>query len=202
MLTATYTLVSLSVEQASMRLSLLSFQKVMHVQWRHQRQLTSAQLRDVAASLGRLAHHSYWRKVDQYLIPVIRQAAPRCGPLLDELDSLNSAALASVAAVQQCAFAALDSSTQQIDALCAAVDVFCAAMTARLEKEERELFVLARKVIAGEAWFAIAHQLLAQDARARDQRRHGADTRAVVPGPGVLLPPRQQQDARLEKLIA
>lgn len=212
MLTATYTLVSLSVEQASMRVSLLAFQKYMHVQLRHQRQLTLAQLQYAAEWLGSMAQNGYWRKVDQYLIPAVRQAAPQSGPLLEELHSLNGAAMASVTCVRQYAFAALDSSGQQADLLCAAIDSFCAALTARLEKEERELFALARKVIAGDAWFAIAHQLLAQDARARDGRKPavgpaGADSSLVLLRPGLrhTVPsndPRAERQPQPEKVIA
>jgi hypothetical protein len=34
----------------------------------------------------------------------------------------------------------------------------------RIEREEQELFPVARAVISGEAWFAIANQMLAHDA--------------------------------------
>ena len=52
---------------------------------------------------------------------------------------------------------------------------------ARLEMEERELFALARRVIAGEAWFAIAYQFLAHDARMQENRRGKARVLAFVP---------------------
>lgn len=64
MLTATYILVSLSVEQASIRMSLLAFQKCMHVQLRHQRQLSLAQLQYAGDWLDRLyqaATGARWR---------------------------------------------------------------------------------------------------------------------------------------------
>ena len=74
MLTATYTLVSLSVEQASIRVSLLSFQQYMHAQLRHQRELSLSHLNYAGEWLNRLYQVGYWRKVDQYLVPAIRQA--------------------------------------------------------------------------------------------------------------------------------
>ena len=184
MLTATYTLVSLSVEQASIRVSLLSFQQYMHAQLRHQRELSLSHLNYAGEWLNRLYQVGYWRKVDQYLIPAIRQATPHADGLLDELNSLNRAALDSVHAVQRRAVAAIGSSEQQLEQqaeqLCIAIDSFCGALLARLEKEERELFALARRVIVGEAWFAIAYQFLAHDARAEENRRSKAQVLPFV----------------------
>ena len=178
MLTATYSLVSLSVEQASIRMSLLAFQKYMHVQLRHQSRLSLAQLEYAGDWLNRLYQGGYWRKVELYLIPAIRRAAPQADQLLDalldDLNGLNHAALDSVYAVQQSAVAAIDNSEQQAQQLCAAIDAFCAALFERLEKEERELFTLARKVIAGEAWFAIAYS---SSPMMRAQARRGAARR-------------------------
>ncbi|QKY08282.1 hypothetical protein [Janthinobacterium lividum] len=180
MLTATYILVSLSVEQASIRMSLLAFQKCMHVQLRHQRQLSLAQLQYAGDWLDRLYQGGYWRKVEMYLIPAIRQAAPHADGLLNEINGLNHAALESINIVQHRAGAAIDHSELQAEQLCAAIDAFCAALLQRLEKEERELFALARKVIVGEAWFAIAYQFLAHDARAQEARRGKAQVLPFV----------------------
>lgn len=184
MLTATYILVSLSVEQASIRMSLLAFQKYMQVQLRQQSRLSLAQLQYTGDWLNRLYQGGYWRKVEMYLVPAIRQAAPPADGLLDgllnELNGLNHVALESINVVQQRAGAAIDHSELQAEQLCAAIDTFCAALLQRLEKEERELFALARKVIVGEAWFAIAYQFLAHDARAQEARRGKAQVLPFV----------------------
>ncbi|MNT63758.1 hypothetical protein D3C72_2016000 [compost metagenome] len=82
--------------------------------------------------------------------------------------------------MQQRAGAAIDHSESQAEQLCAAIDAFCAALLQRLEKEERELFALARKVIVGETWFAIAYQFLAHDARAQEARRGKAQVLPFV----------------------
>ena len=190
MLTATYILVSLSVEQASIRMSLLAFQKYMQVQLRQQSRLSLAQLQYTGDWLNRLYQGGYWRKVEMYLVPAIRQAAPPADGMLDgllnELNGLNHVALESINVVQQRAGAAIDHSELQAEQLCAAIDAFCAALLQRLEKEERELFALARKVIVGEAWFAIAYQFLAHDARAQEARRGKAQVLPfVLPVPGT-----------------
>lgn len=139
MLTATYILVSLSVEQASIRMSLLAFQKYMQVQLRQQSRLSLAQLQYTGDWLNRLYQGGYWRKVEMYLVPAIRQAAPPSDGLLDgllnELNGLNHVALESINLVQQRTGAAIDHSELQAGQLCAAIDAFCAALLQRLEKE-------------------------------------------------------------------
>jgi hypothetical protein len=64
---------------------------------------------------------------------------------------------------------AVDSGTG-VAQFCAAVDDFCAALLKRLEREEQELFPVARAAISGEAWFAIANQMLAHDAYQQESR--------------------------------
>ncbi|WP_100876418.1 hypothetical protein [Janthinobacterium sp. 64] len=171
-------------------MSLLAFQKYMQVQLRQQSRLSLAQLQYTGDWLNRLYQGGYWRKVELYLVPAIRQATPHADGLLNELNGLNHAALESINVVQQRAGAAIDHSELQAEQLCAAIDAFCAALLQRLEKEERELFALARKVIVGEAWFAIAYQFLAHDARAQEARRGKAQVLPFVlpvplPAPGT-----------------
>ena len=56
-----------------------------------------------------------------------------------------------------------------------AVEHCCSLLLERLELEERELFPLARALISGETWFAIANQMLAHDT-------HQVEARAAAPG--------------------
>ena len=48
---------------------------------------------------------------------------------------------------------------------------FCTVLLQRLEKEEKELFAIARATIGGEAWFDIANKFLAHDAQVVEARR-------------------------------
>ena len=93
MLTATYTLVALSVEQANVRLSLVSFQKYVQSTLTCQQNLTLSQLEYACETLERLYQACSWRKVELYLIPALRQATQRADLLLEELSRLNGLAL-------------------------------------------------------------------------------------------------------------
>lgn len=187
MLTATYTLVALSVEQAHIRLSLLSFQKYVSSTLNRQQSLTLSQLEYACETLERLYQACHWRKVELYLIPALRQATERADQLLDELSRLNASALAVVRRLKH----NLEQGVQDDGAAQAvreSIDNFCTALLQRLEKEEKELFAIARSAICGEAWFAIANKLLAHDAKVAEARRSGGDARPPDAEPIAIVP--------------
>lgn len=194
MLTATYTLVALSVEQASVRLSLLSFQKYMRSTLMQQNRMTLSQLEYACENLNTLYQACHWRKTEMYLIPALRDATERADQLLDELNRLNQSALTSIRLLQDKLGALADVRDEQVSEVCESIDTFCSALLKRLEKEEQELFALARNAIAGETWFSIANQLMMHDKHLDEMKRSGlppaeaaqvAARRRALPGAAV-----------------
>lgn len=176
MLTATYTLVALSVEQASVRLNLLTFQRYVRSTLMQQNSITLSQLEYACENLNRLYQACHWRKIEMYLIPAIREATERADHLLDELNRLNQAALGVIRKLQEQLGSAAELRDQHVSQVCDSIETFCSALLTRLEKEEQELFAIARRVIGGEAWFSIAHQLMLHD-------KHLAELKRVHPEP-------------------
>ena len=129
MLTSTYTLVALSVEQARARVEVEALME----RWRPKawwgegpHQWTLRQFEQACEALRRVYESCHWRKLDKFVLPALRRAA---------------------------AGAAAES------------------LLVRLEG----LFPLARSLISGETWFAIANQMLAHDT-------HQVEARAAAPG--------------------
>jgi hypothetical protein len=106
-----------------------------------------------------------------YLIPALRDATERADQL-DELNRLNQAALTSIRLLQDKLGALADVRDEQVSEVCD-IDTFCASLLKRLEKEEQELFGLARNAIAGETWFSIANQLMMHDKHLDEMKRSG-----------------------------
>ena len=171
MLTATYTLVALSVEQANVRLSLLSFQKYVQSTLLRQQRLTLSQLEYACETLERLYQACHWRKIELYLIPALQNATEQANQLLDELSRLNQSALSVIRRLQADLDSAVEYSEQQVAEICESIETFCSVLLQRLEKEEKELFTIARTTIGGEAWFDIANKFLAHDAQVVEARR-------------------------------
>ena len=171
MLTATYTLVALSVEQSSVRLSLLSFQKYVRSTLMQQNVLTLSQLEYACENLHSLYQACHWRKTEMYLIPAIREATERADQLLDELSHLNQSALLSIRLLQDKLGTLADVRDDQVSLICDSIESACASLLKRLEKEEQELFAIARAAIAGETWFSIANQLMMHDKHLEEMKR-------------------------------
>lgn len=188
MLTATYALVALSVEQASMRLNLLAFQQYVRANLMQQNSITLSQFEYACNSLDTLYQACQWRKMDMYLIPALRGATERADQLLDELAQLNQSALTAVRALQEQAEALAETREGQVDGICEKLETFCSAMLKRLEIEELELFAIARNSIAGDAWFSIANQLMLHDKRVEELRRTAAAPQCDVSAAAISLP--------------
>jgi hypothetical protein len=171
MLTATYTLVALSVEQTSMRVSLHAVQQLVQKSYARQSALTEGQADYVCATLRRIYESCQGRKLDRFLLPALRRTGAVSGaePLLCELDMLSRSAADALGAACRLAAGSIDDE-EGVDAFCLAVERFCVALELRFDREERELFPMARTAIAGEAWFAVANQMLAYDAYREEHR--------------------------------
>jgi hemerythrin-like domain-containing protein len=153
------------------RLSLLSFQKYVQSTLVRQQRLTLSQLEYACETLERLYQACHWRKIELYLIPALRNATEQANALLEELSRLNQAALAVIRRLQAELDAAAEISERQVTDICESIETFCTLLLQRLEKEEKELFAIARSAIGGEAWFDIANKFLAHDAQVVEARR-------------------------------
>jgi hypothetical protein len=170
MLTATYTLVALSVEQTSIRVSLQSLQKLLSSNFHHQTALTPGQVDYACDALTRLHDSCRWRKVEQFLIPAIRRVTGTADQLLQELAALSQRAAEAMAAIGRTRSEAAVDTKARVTSFCEGIARFCGVMLERLDREEYELFPVARAVIPGETWFAIANQMLADDSYQQESR--------------------------------
>lgn len=185
MLTATYTLVALSVEQTKVRNALQALQDLLHANLAHQSTLTSSQISYAVDTVKRLYDSCHWRKIDLFLVPAIRSATDQANALLRELDDLARAAADALGnSAARLSAAALDTPAS-VSQFCEAIDAFCSASLRRLEREEHDLFPMARAVISGEAWFSIANKMMAHDAYVQDCKhtRQLATPRQPAPDP-------------------
>ncbi|MDB5962849.1 MAG: hypothetical protein JWP59_4143 [Massilia sp.] len=170
MLTATYTLVALSVERASICASLQSLQKVLHTHFAEQVELSEGRVGFACDTLARAVRAPHWSKVDQHLFPAIYDATDAADDLLQELKQLRQSAEAQTEDIEAAYAGAAVEGPAAVARFCSDVDGVCLALVERLEREEQALFPLARGVVSGEAWFAIANRMLAHEAYLKENK--------------------------------
>jgi hemerythrin-like domain-containing protein len=193
MLTATYTLVALSVEQANVRVSLQALQKQLETNFIHQSALTPGQVTYACDVVKRLYESCHWRKLDMFLIPAIRNATHDAEDLLRSLEELGHCAADAVGVLAiRLGSTAVDTAGKVMQ-FCEAIEAFTAATLKRLDLEENKLFPVARSVISGEAWFSIANQMLAHDAYVQESK---------PVRPAQLFQERVSEQARQQRVAA
>jgi hemerythrin-like domain-containing protein len=168
MLTSTYTQVALSIEQTTVRVALQSLADELRALPGDYATLASSRAAQLCAGLRRVVDNCHWRKLDKFLVPVLRRSSPAAAGLLADLEQMSLDAAAAMAEAQAC----VGEGDRPVDRdrFCSAVGDCIAALRSRVEREEHELFPLARAAVGSDAWFAIANQMLAHDAYAREQR--------------------------------
>lgn len=180
MLTSTYTLVALSVEQARARTAL----QTLLDRWRPAawwgEPPAAHQYEAACEALRQVSEVCQWRKLDKFVLPVLRRQGVDAGALLAELDALSRRAHAARMAAQ--------SAASDGDPGClAALEQCCELLLERLDREERELLPLARTVIPGDHWFTIANQMLAHDAVQNELRDAGRSAVRTIASPDVSV---------------
>jgi hemerythrin-like domain-containing protein len=171
MLTATYALVAMSVEQTSVRSSLAALQKSIKNYLGGQQEGDEVRVQFLLKKIARLHQRCQWRKVDIYLIPVIRKVTRKADQLLAELESLTLLGLSMLRSIRNRLVLAITQRCVKWEDLSAAIELYCDTLLKKLEKEERELFSMARREISHGEWFSIAEKFLSHDAEKSERVR-------------------------------
>ncbi len=182
MLTATYSLVALSVEQRNARCSLSAVQQYIRSNTQDARYLDPNGLESAIQRLSQLDQYCHQRKVELYVIPAIRSATHEADPLLEEIESLNSRGVDILRSLRDKIGAALEQGAVKIEEICNAMEMYCNNLMQRLLKEE-ELFQIARRVISGEGWFTLAANFLSYDAQQERRARRAMFNANTMPLP-------------------
>ena len=181
MLTSTYTLVALSVEHTTARTTLQSLLDELHALPGDLTTFAAGRAAQLCATLRQAYDDCHWRKLDKFLVPALRRCTAAADGLLHELEQLSVHAAEAMAAAEAC----IDTGARVVGRMPfrAAVERCVEALRLRLEREEHELFPLARSVVGDAAWFAIANQMLAHDAYAQERRAIPRRRRACIDAP-------------------
>lgn len=163
MLTATYVILSLSVEQKKERQFIARLLHHVQAIRRRPQELDAAFIEAQLQQLSHLAETRHQRKLAACLMPAVRAADSNCAPLINDLESLSRHGHVTLNAVYKCLRRAVRRSAAQCQFLCRTIDLYCYNLLKRLDREEQELLPLAQKVISNDEWFEIGRELLAQE---------------------------------------
>src|SRR5713226_6047884 len=142
MLTATYALISLSVEQKRAHNLLSTVQQLFQNSSADRRRIDPVMLESVVSQLAKLDESCHRRKVEVYVIPAIQKATKEADPLLAELESLRAIGLRILGSVKDRLRQAFDQRVIAVKDLYSSIELYCNNLLQRLTKEEQELLPL------------------------------------------------------------
>ncbi len=171
MLTATYALLTLSVEQKKERNFISSILHYLHINAANPHHIDPACLQSQLHELTQFAESRHKRKVERCVIPAVRKATDEATPLLEDLEALSRIGSSMLRFVRRSLRRALVSGFEHIEHLCRTMQRYCLNLLERLAKEEEHLLPLAQRVISHEEWFCIGTRFMSDDARHEWRRR-------------------------------
>ncbi len=165
MLTATYSIVAISAEQQKARRVLARLQQSIANIWKNLQEIDLASVESAIHKLTQFDRLFHARKLEQYVIPAIKNATHEADVLLDELEVLSSFCLKILQTLPQQLHHALLQGTAKQKELRRAMELYCSNQQLRLVKEEQELLPLVPRVLSGDEIFELGAQFLSDDGK-------------------------------------
>lgn len=162
MLTATYSIVALKLEQRKARWNVSALQQYILSSVRNLKNASGLDLELMLNRLSQFEKYCHQRKMEIFVIPALRKITHEADSLLDELESLSSLSLSMLRSLREKLQDALRQGALKIEELCTSLEQCCSNFYKRLSKEE-ELVQIAERVIPSDTWFGIAASFMSYD---------------------------------------
>lgn len=181
MLTATYSLVAIAAEQDNARSMLSRLRQYLQATWKGLQSIEFSFIDNAFNKLLQFDAYCRNRKLELYVIPALREASREPDALIGELESLSNKGMSLIRFVREQIASAFDVTTTKVSDIYAAMEHYCNYLYIRLEREERELIPMARRLLSIDDWFNIAAQFLSEDGGRRTKRRPRKAPPAPIP---------------------
>lgn len=166
MLTATYAIVNLSVEQEQLRTLISQIQQFCRSCSTGLKNIRLPELKLVAKQLTQFDESCHRRKIEMHMIPSIRHATHDADALIAELELLNAQDDSILGSLQTLLSLSTDQWMFKLKELCGLVECYRQVLLKKLEKEDA-ILTLAKHLLRSEQWFAIGMQFFLIDAQSR-----------------------------------
>jgi hemerythrin-like domain-containing protein len=167
MLTATYSLVALSVEQKNARSMLSRLHAQIQGILQDLHSINRACLESALSKLEQFEEYCHKRKMETYVIPAIRKSTRKADPILAELETLSSRSMGILRALHEQWLNAFDQGMAGVKKICSGMEMYCHHLHERFAKEEEKLFPMVIGLLPNEQWFDIAAKFLHEDEKHR-----------------------------------
>lgn len=162
MLTATYSIVTLKLEQKNMRWNFSALQQYILNSIKNLKNVSSMEFECMLNRLSQFEQYCQQRKVEIFIVPALRKFTREADTLLDELDTLSQHCFSILCALRVRLQQVMREGVLKIEEVCSSIELCCSTIYERLCKRE-ELVELAERVIPREEWFDLAASFMSHD---------------------------------------
>lgn len=157
MLTATYSLVTLLVEQKTARRNLIVLQQQLQNYGKRLQFESRERLQVFLDQFFRFDEFFRARNIELYVIPAVQKKAQEVDALLAEIESLSATGKKIIESIQD----QMDQAGE-IKNVLGELELYCRTLMQRLTKEE-ELLPMSQRILSNEAWFEMATRFISQE---------------------------------------
>jgi hemerythrin-like domain-containing protein len=163
MLTATYSLVTISAEQKNIRNLLSRLREYIDSCVKGLEEPDLGKIEMALNKLTQFDRYCHARKVEAYLIPSVRGMAHEIDALLAELESMSARAIEMLKTAQEKLLQAIEQGVEKVRELFRVMQNYCDNLLKRIAREEEELLPLLEQRLPGDQWFSIAAKFLSDE---------------------------------------
>lgn len=188
MLTLTYALVALSVEQKKVHGRLLELQEEIQQERSLKLEADQHRFESLLAQFMQLDEICRDRNIELYVLPAIRAVTTEDEPSMADIEALNSMGRIILKSVRGRLRQAFVQGSFDIEDMCGSLELYCQHLLKRLAIEEQHVMPLAQRVISSDEWFDIAAQLISHESEKRPRKTSNPGASAIeTPSPAAAF---------------
>jgi hypothetical protein len=181
MLTLTYALVALSVEQKKVQGRLLELQQGLQKERSHINVGGRTELESLLADFVLLDDACRSRNIELYVLPAIRSATQEADALLADLETMTSIGRITLRNLRTKLRNVGQHGAYDFNDFIDCLESYCQNLMKRLTTEELQILPLAQRVISNDEWFDIAAKFISHESERRGNKDFDAEAMEMLP---------------------
>jgi len=181
MLTLTYALVALSVEQKKVQGRVLELQQGLQRERSHINLGGRTELESLLADFVLLDDACRSRNIELYVLPAIRSATSDAEALLADLETMTSIGRITLRNLRTKLRNVGQQGACDFNGFLDCLESYCQNLLKRLSTEELQILPLAQRVISNDEWFDIAAKFISHESERRGNREFDPEAMEMLP---------------------
>jgi len=185
MLTLTYALVALSVEQKKIQGRLLELQQSVQKEHNGKATVEQSKAESIFADFVHLDDACQSRNIELYVLPALRSLSSDADSLLAEMDEMASMGRAILKNIRISLRKTATQDSFECGDFFDALEMYCQDLMKRLTMEELHVLPAAQRLISSDEWFDIAAKFISHESEKHPKRVFENELESIMASSGL-----------------